>query len=81
MADQRAARIEQAEPAVDTVPTGATTEEEEREFHASHQADRPATPEEERVADEHGGADPEVAAHERDMAAKGANVKGEGQVS
>ncbi|MHB8680469.1 MAG: hypothetical protein ACYDA2_00010 [Acidimicrobiales bacterium] len=80
MADQRHPRIDQTEPAVDTVPTEATTDEEEREFHAAHRADRPPTPEEERQAESHGPTDPEVAAHAEEMAARGAAVNGEGQV-
>jgi hypothetical protein len=74
-------RIEQAEPARDTVPAAATTEQEEREFRAGHHADRVPTPEEEQAADEHGPVDPAVSAHAREAAQRGANVKGEGEIA
>jgi hypothetical protein len=73
-------RVEQAEPVRDTVPVSATTEEEEREFHAGHHADRPPTPEEEADAEAHGPLDPEVAAQARAAAERGARVKGEGEI-
>ena len=74
-------RIEQAEPARDTVPAAATTEEEERESRAGHEADRMPTPEEEAAAEAHGPLDPEVSAQARAAAERGANVKGEGEIS
>ena len=79
-ADQPTKGIEQAEPATDTVPAASTTEEEAREFRAAHDADRPPTPEEEQAAEEHGPPDAAVAAHAREMARRGAEVKGEGEV-
>ncbi|HZU80596.1 MAG TPA: hypothetical protein VE991_11820 [Acidimicrobiales bacterium] len=75
-----ASRIEQAEPVHDTVPVSRTTEEEEREFHAAHRADRPPTPDEEALADEHGPLDAEVAQSAKEAAARGAQVKGEGEI-
>jgi hypothetical protein len=53
--------------------------EEDRESAAPHAADRAPTSEEESAADG-GEADPEVAAHEREMGRIGAEVKGEGQI-
>jgi len=49
---------------------------------AAHEADRPPTPDEERLADEAPVHDPEsVARHEREMAERGASVQGEGQIT
>lgn len=79
-ADNPTEGIQQAEPAVETVPVSATTEQEERDFRASHQADRPPTPEEEQAAERHGPPDAGVVAHEREMTRRGAEVEGEGQV-
>lgn len=73
--------IEQAEPARDTVPAAATTEQEEREFRAGHRADRMPTAEEEAAAEAHGPLDPEVSASASEAAKRGANVKGEGEIS
>ena len=59
------------------------TEEAERaEATAPHQADRAATPEEEVAAEEaaSGGVSPGVADHERDMAGRGVNARGEGHI-
>lgn len=78
--DRVGQRIEQTEPVVETVPTANTTEEEEREFRASHGADRPPTREEEEAAEAHGELDPEVAARATEAARRGAQVKGEGEV-
>lgn len=75
------ARIEQAEPVHDTVPVSRTTEEEAKEFRAAHRPDRPPTPEEEALADEHGPLDSSVAASAREAAERGANVKGEGEIA
>jgi hypothetical protein len=79
--DPAGGRIEQGEPVRDTVPASATTAQEEREFRAGHQADRPPTPEEEAAADAHGPLDPEVAAEAKQAAARGAQVKGEGEIA
>ncbi len=60
------------------------TEEAERaEAAAPHQPDRLPTPEEEAAADDaaQNGVPSEVASHERDMAERGARVKGEGQIT
>ena len=73
-------RIEQAEPVVETVPTANTTEQEEREFRASHTADRPPTKDEEEAAEAHGPLDAAVAAQAEEAARRGARVKGEGEV-
>jgi hypothetical protein len=78
--DRVGQRIEQAEPVVETVPTANTTEEEEREFRASHSADRPPTEDEEEAAEAHGPLDPAVATAVEEAARRGANVKGEGEV-
>lgn len=72
--------IEQAEPARETVPTAKTSEQEERDFRASHQPDRPPTPEEEAAADGHGPPPGDVVAHAREMTRRGAEVEGEGSV-
>lgn len=74
-------RIEQAEPARDTAPAASTTEQEERDFRAGHHADRMPTPEEEAAAEAHGPLDPEITAQAREAAERGANVKGEGEIS
>jgi hypothetical protein len=57
----------------------ATRTEEEREAGAAHKADRPPTAEEEAAADSN-TLDPDVAAHEREMGRRGADVKGEGEI-
>ena len=79
-ADQPRQRIEQVEPGAETVPAEATTEQETREFRAAHDADRPPTPDEEAAAEAHGPPDAGVAAHAREMARRGAEVRGEGEV-
>lgn len=50
---------------------------------AAHDADRPPTPEEERLAEQSvPGIDQEsVSRHEREMAERGASVEGEGQIT
>lgn len=69
------------EPARDTVPTAVTTEEEEREFPAAPDADRPPTAGESQQAEEHGPLDHEVAARAREATELGAEVQGEGEIS
>ena len=67
-----------------TVPSAQTHEEDEKEAFAGHGADRAPTPEEEAAADAvlvDGGVAEGVAEHEKDMAQRGANVQGEGQIS
>ena len=73
-------RTEQAEPVNKTAPEAKTTEEEEREFRAAHQADRPPTAEEEAAAEAHGPPDARVAASVEEMARRGAEIEGEGRV-
>jgi hypothetical protein len=59
-----------------------TEEAEQAEARAAHRADRGPTPEEEAAAEEaaRDGVPPDVAAHEREMTERGANIKGEGQI-
>ncbi|HVB04946.1 MAG TPA: hypothetical protein VNF07_01680 [Acidimicrobiales bacterium] len=59
----------------------ATRDAEAEEARTTAHADRPPTPEEEELADEAGGVDEDVAAHEKEMLERGANVKGEGAIS
>jgi hypothetical protein len=48
---------------------------------AAHDADRPPTPEEERVAEEQAAqVDPGSGEHYREMAERGADVEGEGEI-
>jgi hypothetical protein len=61
-----------------TEPDAGTHQAEEEEAKAPHQADRPPTSEEEAAAPTE--ADPGVASHAEDLAQKGANVKGEGEL-
>jgi len=62
----------------------ATQDEEGAEARKSHDADRPASAEEEAAAERGAGVSgsdtDEVAAHEKEMGEIGANVKGEGEV-
>ena len=59
----------------------ATTEVDEDDARATGSADRAATPDEEKAADEHGDAlTDSVRQHEEEMMETGANVKGEGEV-
>jgi hypothetical protein len=62
-----------------TVPTKATRDEEAAEAKKGAGADREATPEEAAIA-EGEVLDPDVAAHEREMAQRGAHQKGEGRL-
>jgi hypothetical protein len=57
----------------------ATRAEEQREAEAAHVPDRPPTHSEAESADDRKAA-PGVAEHERDMAKRGREVKGEGQI-
>jgi hypothetical protein len=61
-----------------TEPNASTQQAEEEEAKAPHEADRPPTSEEESAAPTE--ADPGVASNFEDMAQKGANVKGEGEL-
>ena len=62
-----------------TRPSGATRSAEREAAQAAHQPDRPPTGEEARLAEQH-TLDRDVVAHEREMAARGKNQKGEGRV-
>jgi hypothetical protein len=59
----------------------ATRQAEREEAAATHSPDRPPTPEEEADAAEHSVVDPEVREHYEEMIERGAEVKGEGEVS
>lgn len=61
-----------------TEPNAGTQQAEEEEAKAPHDADRPPTSEEDSAAPTE--ADPGVASNFEDMAQKGANVKGEGEL-
>jgi hypothetical protein len=65
--------------------TPKTKAEEEREAHAEHVPDRPPTAAEEEAADEsrdrYADDADEVAENTRSAAERGANVKGEGQIT
>lgn len=63
-----------------TRPDIETEAAEEQEARATHAADRPPTPEEEAAAEEE-GLDPEVAASYKEAIERGAEVKGEGEIS
>jgi len=56
-----------------------TTEADETDAQAAHQADRPPTSEEEAAA-ERTSLDPKVAEAYEDAMERGANVKGEGEI-
>ncbi len=62
-----------------TRPTAETRAAERDEAQTTAHADREPTPEEERRADEL-KLEPEVAEHEKEMAERGANQKGEGRI-
>ena len=61
-------------------PSGATQQEEEREARADHAADRPPTDSEEKAAPDREDLGQGVAEHAEEMAERGANVKGEGEL-
>lgn len=69
----------------ETEPSQETEEEERTDAEAPHMADRAATPEEERLADESKdrfkGDAADVVEHEREMGELGAEEKGEGRIS
>jgi hypothetical protein len=62
-----------------TRPSSETREAERAEASTPAHADREATPEEAELADRN-ELDPEVVEHEREMAERGSNQKGEGRV-
>jgi hypothetical protein len=62
-----------------TRPSSETRDAERAEATTPAQADREATPEEAELADRN-ELDPDVAEHEREMADRGSNQKGEGRV-
>ncbi len=61
-----------------TNPSDETRAAEEAQAQASHRADRPPTAEEEKAAPT--SASPETGKSFEEMAEKGANVKGEGEL-
>jgi hypothetical protein len=61
-------------------PDAATKAEERQDAHVPAGADREPTPEESALAEEH-SVDPKAAEHEREMAERGANQKGEGRIT
>lgn len=61
-------------------PSDATLEEERREAKAEHAPDRPPSGEEENAAPERDDLKEGVAEHFEEMAERGADVKGEGEV-
>ena len=61
-------------------PSDATREEEQREARAEHVPDRAPTDEEAKAAPGRGDLDEGVAEHFEEMAERGANVRGEGEV-
>jgi hypothetical protein len=63
-----------------SAPTNETSKAEESEAKAAHQADRPPTAEEEKAAPGRESLSPETAKNFDDMAKKGADVKGEGEL-
>ena len=62
-----------------TRPSSATRAAEQAAAGKAHRADRPPTADEARLA-ERQRLDPDVAAHEKDMAERGKHQKGEGRV-
>ena len=60
-------------------PSSATRAAEQAAAGKAHEADRPPTDEESRLAESQ-QLDPDVAAHEREMAERGKNQKGEGRI-
>jgi hypothetical protein len=68
-----------------TVPSEETDAVERVDEHSAHDAGRLATPEEEAAADkarsQFADDEEQVAERYKDMAEKGANIKGEGEIS
>ena len=62
-----------------TRPSSATRSAEREAAQAAHQPDRPPTREEAHLAEQQ-TLDPKVAAHEKEMAERGKNQKGEGRI-
>ena len=62
-----------------TRPSRETRKAERQEADAAHQPDRPPTEDEARLAEEQ-QLDPDVAAHEEEMAERGVEQRGEGQI-
>ena len=62
-----------------TRPSSATRSAEQAAAGKDHEADRPPTDEEARLAEQH-QLEPEVVAHEKEMAERGKNQKGEGRI-
>jgi hypothetical protein len=61
-------------------PSEETRDADRRDAVAQHDPDRAPTPDEERRADDL-ELEPDVAAHEREMAERGARQQGEGRIS
>lgn len=66
--------------APNTFPDGDTVQADRRDAAAGHEPDRMPTPDEERLADEH-PLDPDVAEAYEEALERGANVKGEGEIT
>jgi hypothetical protein len=66
-------------PDPETTPSGETVQADRNDATAAHVADRPATAEEEAIAD---GLelDPDVAASYKEAAERGAHIEGEGKI-
>ena len=64
-----------------TRPDIETEETEEKDAKAAHAADRAPTPEEDQVAPGKEDLDPEAAARYKEAIERGADVKGEGEIS
>jgi len=62
-----------------TRPSSATRAAEQAAARKAHEADRPPTADEARLAEQQ-RLDPDVAVHEKEMAERGKNQKGEGPV-
>lgn len=62
----------------ETIPSDETLEADRQDAAASHDADRPASPDEE--ADAPRQVDPDVAEAYEDAIERGAAIKGEGQI-
>lgn len=63
----------------ETHTDAATQQADERDATAAHRADRPPTPDEERAAEQN-DLDPKTAEAYEEMAKRGAQVQGEGQI-
>jgi hypothetical protein len=64
-----------------TRPDPETEEVERDEAHSGHAADRPPTADEERAAEQADDLDPAVAKSYKEAIERGADLKGEGEIS